>query len=86
MKTPSFKFAGPFFAAALYFPNIVPAQTVDIIDPALRSRVDRIALQVLEQTGVPSASIAVVKDGKLVYTHGYGKACLNPSTASSKRR
>jgi CubicO group peptidase (beta-lactamase class C family) len=56
------------------------AQTVDTIDPALKSRIDRIATQVLEQTGVPSASIAVVKGGKLVYTHGYGKARLEPST------
>ena len=50
------------------------AQTVDGIDPALRSKVDRIAAQVLEATGVPSASIAVVQHGKLVYTHAYGHA------------
>ncbi len=54
------------------------AQTVDAIDPALRSRIDRIAIQVLEQTGVPSASVAVVQHGKLVYTHAYGKARLDP--------
>ena len=57
------------------------AQTVDTIDPTLRSNVDRIAAQVLEQTGVPSASVAVVKDGKLVYTHAYGKARLEPQVA-----
>jgi len=55
------------------------AQTVDTLDPAIKSRIDRIALQVLEQTGVPSASVAVVKGGKLTYTHAYGKACLDPS-------
>ncbi len=54
----------------------VRAQTIDTLDPALRGRVDRIATQVLEQTGVPSASVAVVKGGKLVYTHAYGKARL----------
>lgn len=53
-------------------------QTVDTIDPAIRSRVDRIATQVLEQTGVPSASLAVVVHGKLAYTHAYGKARLDP--------
>ena len=37
-------------------------------------RIDRIAAQVLEQTGVPSASVAVVQHGKLVYTHAYGDA------------
>src|ERR1035437_6019697 len=52
------------------------AQAVDSLDPALRARIDRIAAQVLEQTGVPSASVAVVKGGKLVYTHAYGKARL----------
>ncbi|HXR37546.1 MAG TPA: serine hydrolase domain-containing protein [Terracidiphilus sp.] len=53
-----------------------PAQTVDSIDPDLKARVDRIAAQVLEQTGVPSASVAVVQHGKLVYTHAYGSARL----------
>jgi D-alanyl-D-alanine carboxypeptidase len=52
------------------------AQTVDSLDPALKARVDRIAAQVLEQTGVPSASVAVVQHGKLVYTHAYGFAHL----------
>jgi CubicO group peptidase (beta-lactamase class C family) len=50
------------------------AQTVDSLDPALRARVDRIATQVLEQTGVPSASIAILQHGKLVYAHAYGRA------------
>ena len=58
-------------------------QTVDTIDPALRSRVDRIAAQVLRQTGVPSASVAVVQHGKLVYTHAYGKARLKPPMAAT---
>jgi CubicO group peptidase (beta-lactamase class C family) len=52
------------------------AQSIATLDPALQNRVDRIAAQVLEQTGVPSASVAVVKGGKLVYTHAYGKARL----------
>jgi CubicO group peptidase (beta-lactamase class C family) len=56
----------------------VSAQTVDTIDPALRGRIDQIATQVLRQTGVPSASVAVVQHGKLVYTQAYGKARLQP--------
>jgi D-alanyl-D-alanine carboxypeptidase len=56
------------------------AQTVDTLDPALKARVDRIAAQVLEQTGVPSASVAVVQHGKLVYTHAYGNARLATAT------
>lgn len=52
------------------------AQTPDTISPDLRSKVDRIAAQVLEATGVPSASVAVVQHGKLVYTRAYGFARL----------
>ena len=52
------------------------AQAVDALDPAIKSRIDQIAAQVLEQTGVPSASVAVVKGGKLAYTHAYGMARL----------
>ena len=57
------------------------AQTIDTIDPALRSQVDRIAAQVLESTGVPSASMAIVQHGKLVYTHAYGSARLATATS-----
>jgi CubicO group peptidase (beta-lactamase class C family) len=67
-----FRFA--LVALAALVPLAVRAQTVDTIDPALRGQVDRIAAQVLEATGVPSASIAVVQHGKLVYTHAYGSA------------
>jgi CubicO group peptidase (beta-lactamase class C family) len=52
------------------------AQTIATLDSALQNRIDRIAAQVLEETGVPSASVAVVKGGKLAYTRAYGKARL----------
>jgi CubicO group peptidase (beta-lactamase class C family) len=54
------------------------AQTVDTINPALRGRIDNIVTQVLRATGVPSASIAIVQHGKIVYTHAYGLANLQP--------
>ena len=59
------------------------AQTVDKIDGELRARIDRIATQVLEQHGVPSASVAVVKGGKLIYTHAYGLAHIGPDKAAT---
>jgi CubicO group peptidase (beta-lactamase class C family) len=59
------------------------AQTVNNLDPALRDRIDRIAAQVLQQTGVPSASVAIVQHGKLVYTHAYGNAHLEPPTPAT---
>jgi CubicO group peptidase (beta-lactamase class C family) len=67
--------------------SLVPApvaeQKVDHIDPVLRAQIDRIATQVLQKTGVPSASLAVVQHGKLVYTHAYGFARLEPKTPAT---
>ena len=65
------------------FSGTVAAQTVDTIDPALRAQVDRIAEAVLQQRGVPSASIAVVQGGKLVYTRAYGRAHIDPDIAAT---
>ena len=46
-------------------------------------RIDAIANKALADTGAPSASIAVVKDGKIAYVKAYGKARLEPATAAS---
>jgi CubicO group peptidase (beta-lactamase class C family) len=46
----------------------------------LRAGADRIAREVLASTGVPSASLAVVKDGRIVYVEAYGEARLDPRT------
>jgi len=43
-----------------------------------REQVDQIARQALESTGVPSASIAIVKDGQIAYIQAYGHARLEP--------
>jgi D-alanyl-D-alanine carboxypeptidase len=59
------------------------AQTVGAIDPAIKSRIDQIARGVLQQRGVPSASIAIVKGGKLVYTHAYGLARISPDKTAT---
>jgi D-alanyl-D-alanine carboxypeptidase len=59
------------------------AQSVDTLNPATSAQIDRIAVQVLGQTGVPSASVAVVQHGKLVYTHAYGLAHLQPPTSAT---
>ncbi|HVZ15813.1 MAG TPA: serine hydrolase domain-containing protein, partial [Terriglobales bacterium] len=41
---------------------------------------DNFANEVLQKTGVPSASVAVVRDGKIVYLHAYGYANLENKT------
>jgi len=87
MKTRSSLFAFLLTAVACFVSLNLSAQSqsqaVNTLDPELAARVDRIAAQVLEQTGVPSASVAVVRHGKLVYTHAYGQARLDPSTPAT---
>lgn len=59
-------------------PLSIPAQAVDTIDPALKGRIDHIAADVMKQRGVPSASVAIVQGGKIVYTRAYGLARIHP--------
>ena len=62
---------------------VLHAQIVENIDPSLKARIDRIASGVMQQRGVPSASVAVVERNKLVYTHAYGLAHLDPDRVAS---
>ena len=48
------------------------------LDDASRAQIDHSVLGILERTGTPSASIAVIKDGKIAYVHAYGRARLTP--------
>src|SRR5579862_848304 len=50
------------------------------LPPELRSKIDTIAKSVLATTGVPSASIAVVTNGKISYLNAYGDARIDPAT------
>ena len=70
--------------ALLFVFAIVPsfAQTSPLLAPDLRNQIDLIAQHVLKTTGVPSASLAVVKDGKVAYVQAYGEARLDPRTTS----
>jgi CubicO group peptidase (beta-lactamase class C family) len=45
-----------------------------------KDAIDKLAEETLTKTGVPSASIAVVKDGQVVYVKAYGDARLEPQT------
>ena len=45
----------------------------------MQQKIDKVATDALTKTGVPSASIAVVKDGQVAYLHAYGNARLDPS-------
>jgi CubicO group peptidase (beta-lactamase class C family) len=48
------------------------------LDPATAAAIDATAVDWLAKTGAPSASIAVVKDGKVAYVKAYGLARLDP--------
>src|SRR5437870_4057950 len=47
-------------------------------EEAFRPDIDKAVAEVLAKTGAPSASIAVVKEGKIAYAHAYGTARLDP--------
>ena len=49
----------------------------------MRASIDKSATDILAKTGAPSASIAVVNDGKIVYTHAYGIANLETKTPAT---
>src|SRR6266853_2126354 len=73
------------FAGALLiaYGGPIQAQMAAPVDSALARQVDSIANQVLQSTGVPSASVAVVKSGRLAYAHAYGTAKLEPRAAAT---
>jgi len=60
----------------------LPAQTpmASSLPPELRQEIDKLAADMLARTGVPSASIAVVKDGQIAYLQAYGDARIDPRT------
>jgi len=59
------------------------AQTASQLTADQKAEIDGIVHQVLDQSGVPSVSLAVVKDGAVVYTQAYGNARLDPSLVAT---
>jgi D-alanyl-D-alanine carboxypeptidase len=51
--------------------------------PSLKARVDAAVHAVLTRTGVPSASIALVRNSEILYAHAYGMAQLSPQRAAT---
>jgi CubicO group peptidase (beta-lactamase class C family) len=49
----------------------------------LTDKIDKVATDTLAKTGVPSASVAIVKDGQVVYVKAYGDARLDPKTPAT---
>ncbi|HUS20134.1 MAG TPA: serine hydrolase domain-containing protein [Terriglobales bacterium] len=60
------------------------AQSTDnMLSAELRAGVDKAVEETLAKSGVPSASIAVVKDGRVAYVRAYGLAKLDPKTPAT---
>ncbi len=53
------------------------------LTPAERARIDSSALSVLRATGVPSASVAIVRGGEIVYERAYGTGRIAPETPAT---
>src|SRR5262249_57910314 len=53
------------------------------LDPGLRGAIDAAAREALASTGAPSASIAVVRDGRVAYIQAYGSARLAPAAQAA---
>ncbi len=49
----------------------------------LQQKIDTVAIGVLAKTGVPSASIVVVKDSRVAYVKAYGDARIDPRTPAN---
>lgn len=69
-------------AFALAACAVLPLYAQSTLPAAEQAKVDAIAEQVLEQTGVPSASVGIVEKGRIAYLKAYGKAELDPPVAA----
>jgi D-alanyl-D-alanine carboxypeptidase len=56
------------------------AQVPSTLSPDLRQKIDQAVGEVLTRTGVPGASVAIVKNGQIAYLKAYGDARLEPQT------
>lgn len=66
-------------AALLLAPAAATAQGVNTLPPDLAAKVQSAVNDVMTRTHVPSASVGIVKDGKIVYTQAFGMARLSPA-------
>jgi CubicO group peptidase (beta-lactamase class C family) len=71
----------PALALLLFCLSTASAQSS--LSPDLQQKIDKLAADALVKTGVPSASLALVKDSRVVYLHAYGDARLDPRTPAT---
>jgi D-alanyl-D-alanine carboxypeptidase len=80
------RLAKPLVAIGLLVSVVIVAQYAgaeETLAPALRARADTAVRTVLARTGVPSASIALVRNHAVVYANAYGWTELEPRRAAT---
>ena len=60
-----------------------PSLGAQPLTPTEQAAIDRGVMAVLGETDAPGASIAIVRDGAIVYEHAYGKGRITPDTAAA---
>ena len=70
----------PNFRAFALFALALPV--AGQLPPAATAKIDAAAEKALADSGAPSVSIAVVKDGRIAYVKAYGNARLQPAAAA----
>ena len=71
-------------ASCLFVASLAATTNAQTQLPAdLTEKIDKVVTDTLSRTGVPSASIAIVKDGQVAYLKAYGDARIEPKTAAT---
>ena len=70
-------------AAAFLSRAPLAARQVDTLPADLAARVDAAITDVMNRTQVPSASVGIVRDGRVAYVRAFGKARLSPPLDAS---
>jgi CubicO group peptidase (beta-lactamase class C family) len=69
-------------AAAIFLAATTTAASAQL-SPQTEQQIAAKAEQILHDTGVPSASIGIVQNGRIVYTHAFGLARVEPPLPAS---
>lgn len=77
------RFRNAIAGCALVIAAVLSSAASAQLTPALQRSMDAVVAKALEDASVPSVSIAIVKDGKLVYAKAYGVARLDTGQAAN---
>ena len=72
-----------FFICLVFFALAISAAAENTLPPDIAEEIDAAAADALRATGVPAASVAVVKDRRIAFVKAYGNAKLEPATPAT---